>query len=157
MFKELFFLAKMLFKSKPSDYEEVKIDKLDHFPFKGFAWMMWCGVIYCRADEYERRIKQITKQTLNHENIHLSQAKEKGKWCKYYLNYLWEWLKSWPIFPPYDDGPYYTIPYEIEAYANETNLEYKHAPEALKKYNLKHRRKIYREHKYDWKNYIRSL
>ena len=97
MIKELWTLAKMLFVSRPSEIEEVKLMGMNHFPFKGYAYIMWCGKMIYRNDRYDTRRKEwITKKynvSKNHETIHLMQAKMCGSWAKYYLRYLWEWLK----------------------------------------------------------------
>ena len=56
MIKELWTLAKMLFQSKPSEIEEAKLMGMNHFPFKGYAYMMWCGKMIYRNDAYDRRL-----------------------------------------------------------------------------------------------------
>lgn len=91
---------------------------MDHYPFSGYSAMSWCGYILTKKKESD-----IKTTTWNHENIHLQQAKDKGSWLKYYADYVWEWIKGNPITYPASSA-YYTIPYEMEAYANEDKSDY---------------------------------
>lgn len=160
--REFFKLAKMLFKDKPSDHDKVELLQMDHFPFKGYLFMMWCGKIVYRTDKASRvtaHLKtQSGKESINHETIHLYQAKDKKTWIKYYLKYVQEWLKGNPITHP-SSSAYYTIPYEMEAYANEDNFEYltTRTKDSVNKYNINNRKKTYKAHRYDWKEYIKTL
>lgn len=86
---------------------------MDHYPFSGYSAMSWCGYLLSRKPE-----SQIKPTTWNHENIHLYEAKDKKRWISYYWSYVWEWIKGNPIIYPASSA-YYTIPYEMEAYANE--------------------------------------
>ena len=163
MIKELWTLAKMLFVSRPSEIEEVKLMGMEHFPFKGYAYMMWCGKMVYRNDTYDTRRKEwITKKykvSKNHETIHLMQAKQCGSWAKYYLSYLWEWLK--PGFMAPLKANYYTLKYEAEAYANEENFDYPklYYGSNLGKYTFASRKKLFK--KYGsvqmWKAYLKTL
>ena len=63
------------------------------------------------------------KESLTHETIHLRQAQVIGSWVKYYWRYFVEWVKGNPICHPASSA-YYTIKYEMEAYANEGNPDY---------------------------------
>ena len=165
MIKELWTLAKMLFQSKPNEIEEVKLMGMDHFPFKGYAYVMWCGKMIYRNDMYDVRRKEwITKkykESKNEENIHLAQAKLCGSWVKYYWRYFCEWLKGGIIMAPVSSA-YFTIPYEVEAKANNTNFDYpkNYDGSNLAKYTLKNRKKLYKKvggTKKDWIAYIRTL
>lgn len=164
MLKELWMLAKMLFKSKPSEIEEVKLMGMDHIPFEGYKYIMWCGKIIYRNDMYDTRRKEwITKQykiDKNHETIHLMQAKMCGSWLKYYWRYLCEWLKGGPVMAP-ASAAYYTIPFEVEAYANEENFDYpkNYDGSNLAKYTFKNRKKLYKKYgnSREWKAYIKTL
>lgn len=165
MIKEFWTLAKMLFGSKPGEVEKATLMGMDHFPFEGYSYMMWCGKMIYRNDMYEKRRKEwITKKykvSKNHETIHLKQAQQCGSWVKYYWKYLWEWLKGNPVIAPASSA-YYTIPYEMEAYANEDDMTYCDSYDGsnLKKYDLDDRKKRYREAggtSRDWKAYIKTL
>ena len=110
MIKELYTLIKMLFNSKPSDFDKVEWMQMQYFPFKRCPCMMWCGRLIVRSGEEV----QISAEVINHENIHLAQAKVCGSWVKYYWSYFIEWLKN----------GYRNSPYESEAYENETDFNY---------------------------------
>jgi len=168
MIKELWQLIKMLFTSKPS--EILKKDHLDivvmkHFPFKGYRYMMWCGVIITRSEKkavIERFLTtQAGKRSETHEYGHARQAESEhgDNWLRYYINYLWHWLKGNPFIHP-SRSAYYTSRYEMEAYGNE------HRPEYWKNYNrtnlrgkytIKNRKSTYRKHRDNWKDFCKSL
>ncbi len=47
--KELWQLIKMLFSSKPGDFDTPELLAMKHYPFKGYRFMMWCGRMIYRA------------------------------------------------------------------------------------------------------------
>ena len=149
MIKEFWMLAKMLFSSKPSEVDKVVLMGMNHIPFKGYKYIMWCGHIIYRNDKKAEREKEWKEKTfqidVNHETFHLMQAKWRGSWIKYYWSYLKEWIKGGPIMAP-ASAAYYTIPYEVEAYANEENFDYckNYDGSNLPKYTLKDRKKLYK-------------
>ena len=153
MIKEFWTLVKMLFASKPDEIDKVVEYEMKHFPFKGYKAMSWCGYIIHRIGT-----SPVNEITVNHETIHLMQAKMCGTWWRYYLSYLWEWLKGNPFIYPASSA-YYTNPYEAQAYANETDMEYcKNYIGDLGKYRIKDAKKLYRQlGKKGWKEYIKSL
>ena len=91
MIKELWTLAKMLFATKPSEIEEVKLMGMEHFPSEGKDYMSWCGHLIYRKDQLAVRRKEwITKEYKERkqiENCKLCMAKESGSWIKFY----WQW------------------------------------------------------------------
>ena len=91
MIKELWTLAKMLFATKPSEIEEVKLMGMEHFPSEGKDYMSWCGhLIYRKGQLAVRRKEWITKEyklRKQIENGKLCMAKESGSWIKFY----WQW------------------------------------------------------------------
>lgn len=58
MIKEFWILARMLFKNNPCDVDEVKLLGMNHIPFKGYSYIMWCGNMIYRNDMLERRQKE---------------------------------------------------------------------------------------------------
>ena len=72
--------------------------------------------------------------TLNHEKIHIAQQKE--LWViGFYLLYVYHWLRGkWKGSTSL--GAYLSIPFEREAYENETNPDYLsiREPNAWRKY-----------------------
>lgn len=152
--KELWWLAKQLFKDNPKDRDEVTYKQMQHFPFAGYSAMSWCGYLVTRKDE-----SSISESTRTHETIHLKQAQIKGSWIKFYLSYLKEWLKGNPIIHP-SQSAYYTIPYEAEAYANQYRPSYpkNYDGSNLSKYTFKNRKSLYKSYgKQGYLQYIRSL
>lgn len=163
MIKELWVLIKMLFgKRQPKDIEKVSLLGMDNFPFRGYKYLMWCGKMIYRNDMYDRRQKEWPTDSFrvseNHEQIHLAQAKVAGSWAKYYWRYFCEWLRGNPVIAPASSA-YYTIPYEVEAYANEENMEYpkNYDGATLKKYTLSNRKERYKSVAGEWKQYVKTL
>jgi len=70
----------------------------------------------------------LSGKTINHEKIHAAQAKDCGFWIFYYAVYLFQWASV--------GFKYKKIPFEIEAYKHESEIDY-----------LKKRKK------YGWKEY----
>ena len=61
---------------------------------------------------------------MNHELIHVKQSiSTNNSWWKFYLLYIWEWFKANPLFNGFKFA-YKMNPFELEAYANENDLEY---------------------------------
>lgn len=98
MMKELWQLIKMLFSSKPGDFDTPELLAMKHYPFKGYRFMMWCGRMIYRAENKENIDRYMQtyagKESLTHETIHLRQAQVIGSWVKYYWRYFVEWIKG---------------------------------------------------------------
>lgn len=155
MFKEFIYLAKLLFHNKPKDCKKLEIMEMKYFPFSGYLAMSWCGKLITH------NANKINDITFNHETIHLKQAQCYSSWIEYYIRYCIEWLKGNPFITPYNSA-YYTIPYEVEAYANEDNKDYvkNYNNSNLKnKYMFKNRKELYKNFKNlsHWKQHIKSL
>lgn len=151
MIKELWFLIKTLF-SPLSD--QVEVVQMKYFPFQGYSAMSWCGKIITRKDTSDRII--------NHERIHLEQALQLAKqeksssWLTYYWQYLKYWIKGNPLIAP-TSSAYYTIPFEMEAYGNEHDFNYKVTENSWKKYEIKNRKKVFKENRHRWRYYCKNL
>ncbi len=164
--RELFKLIGMLFGSKPSDIDELVLLPMKHFPFKGSNVMMWCGRLIYRKKREAAMSRYIgTSAGLRlktHETIHLKQAQVAGSWVKYYWRYFVEWLKGNPFCKPRESA-YYTISFEMSAYANENNPDYakNYDGSKLKLYKLDgNRKRLYKSAggtPRAWKEYIRLL
>ena len=155
----------MLFgKRQPKDIEKVSLLGMDNFPFRGYKYLMWCGKMIYRNDMYDRRQKEWPTDSFkiseNHEQIHLEQAKVAGSWPKYYWRYLLEWLRGNPIIAPASSA-YYTIPFEVEAYANEQDADYakNYDGSNLEKYTLPNRKRLYKKvgGGIIWRKYVKTL
>lgn len=61
----------------------------------------------------------------NHENIHILQKKQvwSKTWLVFYILYLFYFFKAWPFSMKWKVA-YKTIPFELEAYQNQTDLDY---------------------------------
>ena len=158
MLKELYTLTKLLFGTRPSDYlyRDLEVITMKHFPFKGYKCLSWCGKIIKREGTFPMKRKD-----LNHEKIHVMQAMLcNDSWVRYYLSYLWEWLKHGITSPV--SANYYINKYECEAYANESDFEYceVYNGKDLDKYRIHHAKKLYRQlgsTPEAWKQYVKSL
>lgn len=155
MLIELYKLIKWLFSSKPSDIKKVEVVEMRYFPFKGFSAMSWCGKLIVHEDF------KVTDTIKNHETIHLKQAQAVGSWIRFYLLYFKEWILGNPFFPPFISA-YYTISYEMEAYANEYKKDYtaNYDVNNIKKYRIKNRKKQFKKQggtARSWKKYIMTI
>lgn len=153
--KELKQLIKYFFTGTPKTTTHLEIITMKHFPFNGFNAMSWCGKIITRNLEY------LDDTTIRHETTHLKQAQQYNSWFAYYLSYLFEWLKGNPFKKPYISA-YYTIPFEVEAYANENHIHYNNEYDKtlLKtKYTFKKRKELFLNFASlsEWKNFIKNL
>lgn len=155
MLNELWQLIKWLFTSNPKDTKELEIVEMKYFPITGFAAMSWCGKLIVHNKE---RVNETLK---THETIHLKQAQAVSNWIIFYLLYVKEWLIGNPFKKPFTSA-YYTICYEMEAYANEDNKDYvsNYYDESINRYKLTHKKKTYEEQGgtfTKWKEYIKTL
>ena len=159
MIKELWKLVRLLFGSRPSDYVwcELSVEEWKHFPFDKKKCMTWCGVIIKREGSLP-----LTDVRMNHEKIHILQAMMcDDNWVRYYLNYLWNWLKHCPWVAP-SKACYYINKYEAEAFANEEDFGYceDYNGGNLKKYDIKNAKKKWKElggTKAAWIKYIKNV
>lgn len=153
--KETWTLGKMLFTSKPSDFDKLEMMPMKCFPFKGYKYLTWCGRCVYRENTSAAVITPVAE---NHENIHLDQAKYYDSWTKFYLKYLWSWMRISPFFQKIG---YYMNKFETEAYAKEEDLIYRitRSRGAVEKFDQDEKRKIWKQcHKspYIYKGYIRD-
>lgn len=87
----------------------------------------------------------------NHEMIHLRQAQSCGdSWFRFYLLYIWYWLRALPANRIFKHGAYLLNPFEMEAYRHMNNLNYLADGEANKwrkyaKMSIKERIKLYEQ------------
>ena len=116
---EFFKLAKMLFDSKPKDFNDLELYETKYFPFKGYKYLCWCGRCVYRTST--PGAGQLVGKDKNHENTHLRQAQDCKTWISYYLKYVWSWFI---ISPWFGKKGYYMNKYETEAYAKEADDSY---------------------------------
>ena len=172
MLKELWILVKLLFATRPSDYlfRDLEVITMQHFPFKGKRFMSWCGKIVAREEKtpiIERFLQTFAgAKAKNHEGGHVVQAItcHGDNWARYYLDYLWHWIKHCPWVSP-GHAAYYLNRYECECYAKEDDFTYfdldNYSRTNLRtKYRIKHAKKLYRQlgsTPAAWKQYIKTL
>lgn len=155
---EVLLLASMIF-GKTKDCGELnQLIVMKYFPFKftkkPYHCMMWCGRLIVNANISQ---DDLSKDDINHEKGHVKQAKYYKYWIQYYLVYLFEWLKGNPFQKPMISA-YNTIPFEVQAIANEDNEDYDYNREDLKsKYTLINRKELYLAHEADWDKYVKTL
>ena len=92
---------------------------------KGFEGLTFFGKILtptqALADEFNEGFTALK----NHEMIHLRQAQSCGdSWLRFYLLYLWYWLRALPANRKLKHGAYLLNPFEMEAYRHMHNLDY---------------------------------
>lgn len=127
-------------------HKNIKIICNKILPPKGFKLIALFGTVWTRkALEVMKRYVQTYagKKSMNHENIHVLQEKKLPLWwLSYYAVYLWWWFKLWIV--TFDNKlAYKTIPFEIEAYENETNFDYSESHWEKYKMSNKERKEYY--------------
>lgn len=105
--------------------------------FKGITWM---GVVYCRVQKYIDEINRsndIDSNFKSHEMIHVKQAQSmKDSWFRFYCNYVFQYIKNFPLITVDLHAPYRLIPTEIEAYLNQDNWKYAAGEEPVYQWKL---------------------
>lgn len=90
-------------------------------PPPGYVAITLFGKILMRKTEQDalKYFNTIRGKTmLSHEYIHIKQYEDVGSWLKFYILYIWYFLKlyictfNWKM-------SYYTVPFEAEAYAKQ--------------------------------------
>jgi len=89
----------------------MKITYQNLLPPRGFIAIMLFGRIFAR-----KKFKPLSERTINHEKIHVAQAKECGGWLLFYIRYLYQWGR---VGFKYD-----MIPFEREAADNDHDFMY---------------------------------
>ena len=92
---------------------------------KGFEGLTFFGKILtptqALADEFNEGFTALK----NHEMIHLRQAQSCGdSWLRFYLLYLWYWLRALPANRRMRHASYLLNPFEMEAYRHMNDLHY---------------------------------
>lgn len=94
----------------------------------GYSAIMLFGHVFFPDNEELVRMYLKTKAgeiTINHERIHVLQAESfKTKYFGFYILYTWYWFIGLFKYGTTKYESYKNIPFEREAYANETNMNY---------------------------------
>jgi hypothetical protein len=92
---------------------------------KGYEGLTFFGKILTPTQEEADRMNKGFSALKNHEMIHLRQAQSCGdSWIRFYLLYIWYWLKALPANRKMKHGAYLLNPFEIEAYRHMNDLDY---------------------------------
>ena len=91
---------------------------------KGFEGLTFFGHILTPSEETANLFK-VSPAMKNHEMIHLRQAQSCGdSWLRFYLFYIWYWLRALPANRKLKHAAYLLNPFEMEAYARMHDLDY---------------------------------
>ena len=118
---------------------------------KGYEGLTFFGQILTPTQELADRFNASFNALKNHEMIHLRQAQSCGdSWLRFYLLYIWYWLKALPANRKMKHAAYLLNPFEMEAYARMHDLDYLKGPATewrrYAKMSLKDRLKLYRNY-----------
>ena len=147
----------MMFRVVPIMWRAVRPSKVVDMPAvvnsfwmrKGFEGLTFFGQILTPSEDTARLFK-VSPEMKNHEMIHLRQAQSCGdSWLRFYLLYIWYWLRALPANRQLKRGAYLLNPFELEAYRHMNDLNYLANHEATEwrqfaKMKLRDRLAIYR-------------
>ena len=92
---------------------------------KGYEGLTFFGKILTPTQDEADRMNSGFSSLKNHEMIHLRQAQSCGdSWIRFYLLYIWYWLRALPANRKMKHGAYLVNPFEIEAYTMMHDLHY---------------------------------
>ena len=148
----------MMFRVVPMMWRAVRPSKVVDMPAvvnsfwmrKGFEGLTFFGQILTPSEDTAKLFK-ISPAMKNHEMIHLRQAQSCGdSWLRFYLLYIWYWLRALPANRQMKHGAYLLNPFEMEAYRHMNNLNYLTNNEAnewrkVAKMTIKERIKLYEQ------------
>ena len=148
----------MMFSVVPIMWRAVRPSKVVDMPAvvnsfwmrKGYEGLTFFGKILTPSEETARLFK-VSPAMKNHEMIHLRQAQSCGdSWLRFYLLYIWYWLRALPANRQMKHGAYLLNPFEMEAYRHMNNLNYLTNTEAnewrkFAKMTIKERIKLYEQ------------
>ena len=118
---------------------------------KGYEGLTFFGHILAPTQALADRFNGSADRALkNHEMIHLRQAQSCGdSWLRFYLLYIWYWLKGLRMNSKMKHAAYLLNPFEMEAYARMYDLDYLNGPATewrrYAKMSLKDRLALYLE------------
>ena len=93
---------------------------------KGYEGLTFFGKILAPTQELADRFNGSADRALkNHEMIHLRQAQAcHDSWLRFYLLYLWYWLRGLSMNRHMKKAAYLLNPFELEAYRHMHDLGY---------------------------------
>ena len=117
-------------------------------PPPGFLGITLFGRVWTRHSREELAAFLQTERGrvfVNHERIHLIQARTLRWWGVFYAVYFWYWLKLF-LVSFHSPMAYLTNPFEMEAYANERDLNFRVSHWRNFRMTNRQRRRWYKEH-----------
>ena len=117
---------------------------------KGYEGLTFFGHILAPSQDEADRFNNGYSTMKNHEMIHLRQAQSCGdSWIRFYLLYIWYWLKGLRMNRKMKHAAYLLNPFEMEAYARMYDLDYLKGPATewrrYAKMSLKQRLSLYHQ------------
>ena len=92
---------------------------------KGYEGLTFFGLILTPSQQVADRFNAGYSAMKNHEMIHLRQAQSTGdSWLRFYLLYIWYWLRALPMNRLMPHAAYLLNPFEMEAYLRMNDLGY---------------------------------
>ena len=92
---------------------------------KGYEGLTFFGKILTPTQEEADLFNSGYSVMKNHEMIHLRQAQSTGdSWIRFYLLYIWYWLKGLRMNRRMKHAAYLLNPFEMEAYRRMYDLHY---------------------------------
>ncbi|MBR1388679.1 MAG: hypothetical protein IJ569_03555 [Prevotella sp.] len=92
---------------------------------KGYEGLTFFGKILTPTQQEAERFNSGFSALKNHEMIHLRQAQSCGdSWLRFYLLYIWYWLKGLRMNRRMKNAAYLLNPFEMEAYRRMHDLDY---------------------------------
>ena len=120
---KLFWL--MMRARRPSRIVDMTAVKEGFWLRRNYDAMMFFGFILAHTKEEADRINKYGGSLKRHETIHLRQAQACGdSWLRFYLLYIWYWLKGLRMSRRMRHAAYLLNPFEMEAYARMHDLHY---------------------------------
>ena len=116
-----------------------------------FKAITWRGTIYCRKQKDVDLLNEtdtIDSAFKSHETIHIRQAQSmKDSWSRFFMNYIFNWIKNLPLIFVNVHAPYKLIPTEIEAYLYQDKLDYAKDVQPLNKWRIFQKLKLSQKRK----------
>ena len=92
---------------------------------KGYEGLTFFGTILAPSQEEANLFNASYSIIKNHEMIHLRQAQScHDSWLRFYLLYIWYWLKGLRMRKRMRNAAYLLNPFEMEAYRRMYDLDY---------------------------------
>ena len=112
---------------KPSKFITVRGKKAWFLP-SNIQALTWKGIAYCQTQSDADKINttdKIDNQLESHETIHIRQAESThDSWFRFYVRYVWDWIKNLPLIFINMNAPYKFEPIELEAYLHQDEWDY---------------------------------